>query len=476
MSIINLIVDHREHKLNNKINEYLDKNKNNLDYLKYEKKNLDIGDIIIEYLDTKKNLSSQFIIERKTVSDMISSIKDGRYKEQKSRINAYVREQNIKDTVCNFFYILEGYENQYRKQGDEKMLFGSWISLQFRDDINCIRLMDLDETLSFIFRLIDRCNKKITDFFDIFKRKNIKKVSLNTKTETYKLDSEIKISKIDTKNIKNESSNLNNNSDDSNNLNNSNNYSIIENKEINNQAKNELVLFNQEICNNNLIKNQIKQVEIIDKNNSTAIRKEKIKKSKNNKKNKNSKNNKINQNDKLENINQNKFEKINENEINNNINIDLITIEKERRKMELDEYVSTIKSQKKQNMTPDLFQKLILCNIPGVSNSISCQVIEHFTNYKKLVDTICIDFGKNINNDNEEILKDNEEILKDNGEILKDNGEILKDNEEIKKMENVKKIIKDLSNVKLKMGTEKKERNLGPALAKKIFMYLNNIH
>ena len=442
MSIINLIVDHREHKLNNKINDYLDKNKNNLDYLKYEKKNLDIGDIIIEYLDTKKNLSSQFIIERKTISDMISSIKDGRYKEQKSRINAYVREQNIKDTVCNFFYILEGYENQYRKEGDEKMLFGSWISLQFRDNINCIRLMDLDETLSFIFRLIDRCNKKITDFFDIFKRKNIKKVSLNTKTETYKLDSEIKISKIDTKNIKNESSNLNNNSDDSNNLDN------LNNQDINNQAKNELVLFNQEICDNNLIKNQIKQVEIIDKNNLTAIRKEKIKKSKNNKKNKNSKNNKINQNDKHKNINQNKDEKIDENKINNNVNIDLITIEKERRKMELDEYVSTIKSQKKQNMTPDLFQKLILCNIPGVSNSISCQVIEHFTNYKKLVDTICINLVENINNDNEEILK----------------------------MENVKKIIKDLSNVKLKMGTEKKERNLGPALAKKIFMYLNNIH
>ena len=442
MSIINLIVDHREHKLNNKINDYLDKNKNNLDYLKYEKKNLDIGDIIIEYLDTKKNLSSQFIIERKTISDMISSIKDGRYKEQKSRINAYVREQNIKDTVCNFFYILEGYENQYRKEGDEKMLFGSWISLQFRDNINCIRLMDLDETLSFIFRLIDRCNKKITDFFDIFKRKNIKKVSLNTKTETYKLDSEIKISKIDTKNIKNESSNLNNNSDDSNNL------DKLNNQDINNQAKNELVLFNQEICDNNLIKNQIKQVEIIDKNNLTAIRKEKIKKSKNNKKNKNSKNNKINQNDKHKNINQNKDEKIDENKINNNVNIDLITIEKERRKMELDEYVSTIKSQKKQNMTPDLFQKLILCNIPGVSNSISCQVIEHFTNYKKLVDTICINLVENINNDNEEILK----------------------------MENVKKIIKDLSNVKLKMGTEKKERNLGPALAKKIFMYLNNIH
>ena len=46
----------------------------------YTKANLDIGDFKFE-LGKKK-----ILIERKTVDDLISSIKDGRYKEQKYRL------------------------------------------------------------------------------------------------------------------------------------------------------------------------------------------------------------------------------------------------------------------------------------------------------------------------------------------------------------------------------------------------------
>ena len=123
--------------------------------------------------------------------------------------------------------------------------------------------------------------------------------------------------------------------------------------------------------------------------------------------------------------------------------------------------MTTIKSQKKLNMTPQLYQKLILCNIPGVSNTISCQIIEHFSTYKKLIDFVCIDVDTELDMDSNK---------KENSDILKNNN-----NEDIFKKENIKNIIKDLSNIKLKMGSEKKERNLGPALAKKIFMYLNNL-
>ena len=55
-----------------------------------EVKTLDIGDIIIKaseackksYQDKDQRYESIFIFERKSISDMISSIKDGRYKEQ----------------------------------------------------------------------------------------------------------------------------------------------------------------------------------------------------------------------------------------------------------------------------------------------------------------------------------------------------------------------------------------------------------
>ena len=171
MSEIILKIDYREHKLINNVSRYLDKKKDKYDYLTFEKCNLDIGDIIIEYKDIKKELISYFIIERKTITDMISSIKDGRYKEQKSRICAHVDNLNKKDKLCHFFYLLEGFEERYRnKSFDEKMLFGSWISMQFRDNINCVRLVNEAETLVFLFRLIERCKNKISDFFDIFKK------------------------------------------------------------------------------------------------------------------------------------------------------------------------------------------------------------------------------------------------------------------------------------------------------------------
>ena len=57
----------------------MDNNAVKFPYIIY--KNLDLGDIIIEYNDIPL-----IIIERKTIPDLLASIKDGRYKEQKKRI------------------------------------------------------------------------------------------------------------------------------------------------------------------------------------------------------------------------------------------------------------------------------------------------------------------------------------------------------------------------------------------------------
>jgi len=50
-----------------------------------ELKNLEIGDII--FLDDNDNIV--LIFERKSISDLISSIKDGRYSEQSFRLQEY---------------------------------------------------------------------------------------------------------------------------------------------------------------------------------------------------------------------------------------------------------------------------------------------------------------------------------------------------------------------------------------------------
>ena len=68
---IELLIDNRE----TKIKEHF-KNK---DYVTIE--NLELGDIIFKY-----NNEIVLIIERKTLSDLAASIKDGRYNEQKKRL------------------------------------------------------------------------------------------------------------------------------------------------------------------------------------------------------------------------------------------------------------------------------------------------------------------------------------------------------------------------------------------------------
>jgi len=127
-----------------------------------EVKALDIGDIIIKasesckksYQDKDQRYESIFIFERKSISDMISSIKDGRYKEQKARLQSMMLNRK----THKIFYLLEG-DTQCLSEKDKKLIYGSWISTQFRDGIEIIRTISVLETIHFLCRLLDRLNK-----------------------------------------------------------------------------------------------------------------------------------------------------------------------------------------------------------------------------------------------------------------------------------------------------------------------------
>jgi len=125
----------------------------------YSTENLQIGDIIIKH--TLDNITYSLIIERKCVTDMIASIKDGRYKEQKIRLLAELA--NSPNTIIT--YLLEGSSTELRLQQDKTMFNGSIISSTFRDKIPIIRTYSLAETLEILIRLHERFTKDITDFF-----------------------------------------------------------------------------------------------------------------------------------------------------------------------------------------------------------------------------------------------------------------------------------------------------------------------
>lgn len=142
INTIKLIIDNRERGLIHNLN---------VKEINHIVKQLDLGDIIIELdNDLKEEL---FIIERKTVRDLLSSVGDGRYKEQKMRLSAMKQKGECRE----IFYLIEGDLNIGLSPDEIKTFHGAIISMQFRDKINVIRTMDISETVNFIVRLIDRC-------------------------------------------------------------------------------------------------------------------------------------------------------------------------------------------------------------------------------------------------------------------------------------------------------------------------------
>ena len=169
-----IIIDTREGKLIELI-------KNTTSFtLPYEVKNLQIGDIIIS---SSKYPDKQVIIERKCMTDMICSIKDGRYKEQKLRLQAEV--SNSPSNTKRICYLLEGIISDLRLPNDKTLLYGSIVSSTFRDNIPLLRTNNLNETLDIIIRIHERMNKDITDFFkenSTIKNTNTTNTILDTQT------------------------------------------------------------------------------------------------------------------------------------------------------------------------------------------------------------------------------------------------------------------------------------------------------
>jgi ERCC4-type nuclease len=106
-------------------------------------KQLDIGDILI----TDENDMVYCIIERKTRSDMIASIKDGRYKEQHARLTSNFQPKNI-------LYLLEGYSSF--SELSNKSVESAIIHSLFRDEIKFMFSRNIDDTLYVIQAIVKR--------------------------------------------------------------------------------------------------------------------------------------------------------------------------------------------------------------------------------------------------------------------------------------------------------------------------------
>jgi ERCC4-type nuclease len=134
-----IIIDAREHKLYEDIiardlDTYNDK-------IEIIKENIELGDIHIVYNDIF------FIFERKTTGDLQSSIQDGRYKEQKTRMLANYTQKQIS-------YIIEGDDVLSSKTYNKsRMLQGAYLHTMFRDNIRVLYTKNTNETATLILTI-----------------------------------------------------------------------------------------------------------------------------------------------------------------------------------------------------------------------------------------------------------------------------------------------------------------------------------
>ena len=114
--------------------------------------NLPLGDVII----CDENGNEKIIVERKSLNDLASSIKDGRYVEQSHRLtNNPIHNHNI-------IYLIEGnlstWTNRYKVQANT--LYSAIFSLNYYKGFSVIKTHDITETAEYILRMCDKLNRE----------------------------------------------------------------------------------------------------------------------------------------------------------------------------------------------------------------------------------------------------------------------------------------------------------------------------
>jgi len=161
---------------------------------------LPIGDIIIS--NEKEDL---LIIERKSMSDLLASIKDGRYEEQSYRLNGSDYNNH------NIIYLIEGDINKPNRfktdngLGSEKLtLYSAMFSLNYYKGFSVFRSFSLTETATIICNMAYKIGKNETKqpfYQNTFLKKNGEKEQNNEEHEENKEPIEKEITEKDYINV-----------------------------------------------------------------------------------------------------------------------------------------------------------------------------------------------------------------------------------------------------------------------------------
>jgi ERCC4-type nuclease len=121
-------------------------------------KPLDLGDILLQ----DENEIEHVLFERKTLTDLASSIKDSRYEEQSYRLQGLnsVHNHNIVYLIEGIFAAFSG--NNYGKNKVDKMtLYSSLFSLNYYKGFSVMRTTDIAETALYICNCATKLSREL---------------------------------------------------------------------------------------------------------------------------------------------------------------------------------------------------------------------------------------------------------------------------------------------------------------------------
>jgi ERCC4-type nuclease len=166
-------VDNREQNLIQQINLLIETLPAYKD-IKVSVETLPLGDIIIHNPEKGKDL---VIIERKSVNDLFSSIKDGRYEEQSFRLNGLEHPNH------NIIYLIEGDINKYNRFKDSKTekltLYSSIFSLNYFKGFSVIRTFGIDESALFVCNSANKLRKGLSENKKPYYQNQVKNIVTN---------------------------------------------------------------------------------------------------------------------------------------------------------------------------------------------------------------------------------------------------------------------------------------------------------
>ena len=122
-----------------------------------ETANLEIGDVWIFKDYNTNSVKPDIIFERKSLSDLLASVKDGRYKEQSFRLDKFPLPNH------NIYYIIEGNIERISNLTSRQIIYSSLFTLSYYKGFSTINTQSVKQTGEIIYRFSDKLlreNKK----------------------------------------------------------------------------------------------------------------------------------------------------------------------------------------------------------------------------------------------------------------------------------------------------------------------------